>query len=66
MGQFTSTKDLWLKLDETYQSKKEDIEDNSIKTNEGKESPKTLGCIISKYDHVGKKEDLEDISNEVK
>jgi hypothetical protein len=25
MGQCTSTKDLWLKLDETYQSKKEDI-----------------------------------------
>ena len=54
--------------DETYQSKKEKkyIEDNSIKTHEGKESPKTLGCIISKCDDVDKKEDLEDISNEGK
>jgi hypothetical protein len=25
-----------------------------------------LGCIISKSDNVGKKEDLEDISNEAK
>jgi hypothetical protein len=66
MGQCTSAKDLWLMLEETYQSKKDDIEKNSIKTNEGKESPKTLGCIISKYDDVGKKEDLEDISNEGK
>jgi hypothetical protein len=65
MGQCTSAKDLWLKLEETYQSKKEDIEDNSIKIIKGKESPKTLGCIISKCD-VGKKEDLEDISNEDK
>jgi hypothetical protein len=68
MEQCTSAKDLWLKLEETYQSKKEkkDIEDNSIKTHEGKESSKTLGCIISKSDDVGKKEDLEDISNEGK
>jgi hypothetical protein len=68
MGQYTSTKDLWLKLEETYQNNKEkkDIEDNSIKTHEGKESPKTLGFIISKSDDVGKKEDLEDISNEGK
>ena len=66
MWQFTSTKDLWLKLEETCQSKKEYIEDNSIKTHEGKKSPKTLGCIISKSDDVGKKEDLEDISNEGK
>jgi hypothetical protein len=68
MEQCTSTKALWLKLEETYQSKKEkkDIEDNSIKTHEGKESPKTLGCIISKSGDVGKKEDLEDISNEGK
>jgi hypothetical protein len=35
-------------------------------THEGKESPKTLGCIISKSDDVGKKEYLEDISNEGK
>jgi hypothetical protein len=66
MGQCTSAKVLWLKLEETYHSKKEDVEDNSIKTNEGKESPKTLGCIISKCDYVGKKEYLEDISNEGK
>jgi hypothetical protein len=66
MGQCTFAKDLWLKIEETYQSKKENIEDNSIKTNEGKESPKTLDCIISKYDDVGKKEDLEYISNEGK
>jgi hypothetical protein len=68
MEQCTSANDLWLKLEETYQSKKEKkyIEDNSIKTHEGKESPKTLGFIISKSDYVGKKEDLEDISNEGK
>jgi hypothetical protein len=66
MGQCTSSKDLWLKLEETYQRKKEDIEDNSIKTNEGKESPKTLDFIISKSDDVGKEEDLEDNSNEGK
>jgi hypothetical protein len=66
MGQCATAKDLWLKLEETYQSKKKHIEDNSIKTNEGKESPKTLDCIISKYDDVGKKEDLKDISNEGK
>jgi hypothetical protein len=40
MGQCTSAKDLWLKLEDTYQSKKEkeDIEDHSIKTIKGKES----------------------------
>jgi hypothetical protein len=53
IGQCTSAKDLWLKLEETYQSKKEDLEEIS---NEGKES-----C-----DDVGKKEDLEDVSNEGK
>jgi hypothetical protein len=80
MEQCTSTKDLWLKLEETYQSKKEkeDIEDHSIKIIKGKESPKTLDCIISKCDlgnissedkessDVVKKEDHEDISNEGK
>jgi hypothetical protein len=81
MEQCTSAKDLWLKLEETYQSKKEkeDIEDHSIKIIKGKESPKTLDCIISKCDlenisnedkessdNVGKKEDLEDISNKGK
>jgi hypothetical protein len=52
MGQCTSTKDLWLKIEKTYQSKKEDLEDNSIKINEGKESPKTPDCNISKSDYV--------------
>jgi hypothetical protein len=73
MGQCTSTKYLWLKLEETYQSKKEkeDIEDHSIKITKGKETPKTL---ISKCDFENissedkessddsTKEDLEDIS----
>jgi hypothetical protein len=36
MGQCTSTKDLWLKLEETYQNKKEDVEDHSIKIIKGK------------------------------
>ena len=52
MGQCTSTKDLWLKLEETYQrnKEKEKIEDHSIKITKGKESPKTLECIVSKCD----------------
>ena len=80
MRKFTSTKDLWLNLEETYQSKKEkeDIEDYSIKITKGKESPKTLECIISKcyFENISRedkessddrtKEDLEDISNEGK
>jgi hypothetical protein len=33
MGQCTYAKDLWLKLEETYQSKKEETKDNSIKNN---------------------------------
>jgi hypothetical protein len=37
MGQCTSAKDLWLKLEKVYQDK----EDNSIKDNEGKDSPKS-------------------------
>jgi hypothetical protein len=54
MERCTSAKDLWIKLAETYQSKKEKkyIEDNSIKTHEGKESPKTLDCNNSKCDDV--------------
>jgi hypothetical protein len=40
-GQCTSTKDLWLNIEDTYQRKKEETKDNSIKNNEGKESPKT-------------------------
>ena len=59
MGKCMSPKDLWLKLEETYQSKKEkeDIEDHSINIIKGKESPKTIDCIISKCD-------LENISSE--
>jgi hypothetical protein len=61
MRQCTSSKDLWLKLEETYQRKKENekIEDHSIKITKGKESPNTLGCIISKCD-------FENISSEDK
>jgi hypothetical protein len=45
MEQCTFTKDLWLKLGEIYQSKREEyIEDHSIKIIKGKESP-TLDCI---------------------
>ena len=79
MGQWTSSKDIWIKLEDTYQRKKEYLEDNSINKNEGKESPKTLECIISKCelqntsnedkessDDVRKNEYLEDISNERK
>ena len=48
MGQCTSTKDLWLKLEETYQSKeeKEEIEDHSIKIIKGKESSKLLNALF--------------------
>jgi hypothetical protein len=76
MGQCTSTKDLWLKLEETYQEKKEDVEDHSVKIIKGKESL-TLDCICDDFegisnkgkescDDVGKKEDIEDTSNEGK
>jgi hypothetical protein len=72
MEQCTFTKDLWLNLEETYQSKKEkeDIEDHSIKIIKGKESPKTLDCIISKcyLENISSedstKEDPKIISNE--
>jgi hypothetical protein len=72
MGQCTSAKDLWLKLEETYQIKEEKEEI------EGKESYKTLECIIYKCDFENissedkessdnsTKEDHEDISNEGK
>jgi hypothetical protein len=72
MGQCTSAKDLWLNLEETYQNKKEDVEDHSIKIIKGKESSKTLDCIISKCDvenissEHSTKEDLNSISNEGK
>jgi hypothetical protein len=60
-----------LKLEETYQKKKEDVEDHSIKIIKGKESL-TLDCICDDFkgkqscDDVGKKEDIEDTSNECK
>jgi hypothetical protein len=78
MGQCTSAKDLWLKLEKTYQRKKEDIENQSIKIIKGKESPKILYCIIFKcnLENISNedkessddrtKENLEDISNEGK
>jgi hypothetical protein len=50
MGQCPYAKDLWLNLEETYQSKKKDIEYHSIKIIKGKESPKILDCIISRYE----------------
>jgi hypothetical protein len=52
MGQCTSSKDLWINLEKTYQRKKEYLEDNSINNNEGKESTKTPNCNISKSDDV--------------
>jgi hypothetical protein len=52
MGECTSTKDLWLKLEKVYQGKKEDTEDNSIKDNEGKDSPKSSDYNNSKCDDV--------------
>jgi hypothetical protein len=72
MGQCTSAKDLWLKLEEIYQRKKEkeDIEDHSIKIIKAKESSKPLDCIISKCDlenissEDSTKEDLKSIPNE--
>ena len=48
MGQCTSTKDLWLKLEKVYQDK----EYNSIKENEGKDSPKSSNWNNSKCDDV--------------
>jgi hypothetical protein len=69
MGQCTSAKDLWLKLEKTYQGKKEDTKDNSIKNNEGKESPQSSDCNNSKCDDVEcfstcEEEDLEIVCEE--
>jgi hypothetical protein len=72
MEQFTSTKDLWINIEETYQrmKEKEDIEDHSINIIEGKESLETLDCIIYKCDlenissEDNTKEDPKSISNE--
>jgi hypothetical protein len=69
MGQCTSVKDLWLKLEKTYQSKMEDTKDNSIKNNEGKESPQSFDCNNSKCDDVEcfstcEEEDIEIVCEE--
>jgi hypothetical protein len=48
MGKHNSTKDLWLKLEETYQKKKEDVEDHSVKIIKGKE-PLTLDFICDDF-----------------
>jgi hypothetical protein len=40
IGTHSSTKDLWLKLEKVYRDKRKDTEDNSMKDNEGKYSPK--------------------------
>jgi hypothetical protein len=69
MGQCTSTRDLWLKLEEIYQSKEEqeEIEDHSIKIIKGKESSKTLECITSKCDFENiSSEDKESSDNSTK
>jgi hypothetical protein len=60
MGQCTSAKDLWLKLEKVYQDK----EDNPIKENEGKDSPKSsdyntpseVECSLTKEE-----EDIEEV-----
>jgi hypothetical protein len=46
--QCTSAKDLCLNLEETYQKKKEDVEDHSVKIIKGKESL-TLDCICDDF-----------------
>jgi hypothetical protein len=72
IGQCTSTKDLWLKLEKAYQDKRQDTEDNPIKDvkknsviNEGKDPPKYSDCNNSKCNDVecspaNKEEDLAD------
>jgi hypothetical protein len=54
MGQCTSTKDLWLKVEETYQEKKEDVEDHSVKIIKGKESL-TIYCICDDFEGISNK-----------
>jgi hypothetical protein len=69
MGQCTSSKDLWLKLENTYQGKMEDTKHNSIKNNEGKEYPQSSDCNNDKCDDVEcfstcEEEDLEIVCEE--
>jgi hypothetical protein len=54
MEQCTSAKDLWLKLEETYQEKKEDVEDHSIKIIKGNKSL-TLDCICDDFERISNK-----------
>ena len=54
MEQCTSSKDLWLKLEETYQEKKEDVEEHSVKIIKGKESL-TLDCICDDFEGISNK-----------
>jgi hypothetical protein len=71
MGKCTFAKDLCLKLDETYQKKKEDVEDHFVKIIKGKEYL-NLDCISNDFKgnescvDVSKKEDIEETSNEGK
>jgi hypothetical protein len=69
MGQCTSAKDIWIKLEKTYQGNKEDTKYNSIKNNECKESPQSSDCNNYKGDDVEcfstcEEEDLEIICEE--
>jgi hypothetical protein len=73
IGQCTSAKDLWLKLEKTYQGKKEDREDNPIKDvkhdqaiNEGKDSPKFSDCNSPKCNdtNFSLENKEEDVKNE--
>jgi hypothetical protein len=56
IGQCTSTKDLWMKLEKAYQDKIQDIEKNPIKDmkqiNEGKDPPKYSNFNDSKCNDV--------------
>jgi hypothetical protein len=57
MGQCTSAKYLWLKLEKVYQDK----EENSIKENEGKDSPKSYDYNTSSEVECSLTKEEEDI-----
>jgi hypothetical protein len=64
IGKNSSVKDLWPNLEKVYQDKRKDAKENSIKDNEGKDSPKYFDCNNSKCDDVecsptNEEEDLE-------
>jgi hypothetical protein len=70
IGLCTSTKKLWLKLEEMYQIKRQDIEDIPIKDeeedlaiNKGKESPQYFDCnnVDIKSSPASKEEDSDTI-----